>query len=206
MFKRKYSGEVHQRVFCSPGSRIRIEYAPKLDKFGNKVIVEKGKIDWQAYINSWRDDCDLNILIARYTAGDKTALMQRVGMFADVSKLPGNFNDMMNITMQAEAVFDSLPISVKQAFGNNVNNFLSNAGSEEWMELFSKSPDDFRKEIIAKSNYYTSEMKENFRKKTESSGVESEILPSDSGVVEKSQTLSEAISKVVGGKLNEQKQ
>lgn len=198
MFKSKYDG-VRRRYFSNAGSPYRKEYGPQLDKYGNKVIVEKGKIDFQAYINSWRDDCDLNILMARFTAGDKESLIQRVGMFADVSKLPTNFNDMMNLTMQAEDIFNSLPVSAKEAFGNNVNNFLSNAGSSEWVELLSQSPDDFRKAIVQRSNEYMKNMKESIRRQENVNPVEEKMISDDSSVLED-------VKKMFGGKLNEQKQ
>lgn len=203
MFKKKYSGEEHQHYFSASGSPIRMERAPKLDKYGNMVVVDKGPIDYAAYINSWRDDCDINILMARFTSGDKDALIQRVGAYMDVSKLPDNFNEMMNLTMSAQSVFDSLPTAAKEAFGNNVNNFLSNAGTKEWVELLSKSPDDFRKELVYRSNVFTNDQREAL--------AESRRAIYDSGeikdvVQEVSNNIVEEVKKSIGGRsLNEQK-
>lgn len=203
MFKKKYSGEEHQHYFSDPGSPIRMERAPKLDKYGNMVVVDKGPIDYAAYINSWRDDCDINILMARFTSGDKDALIQRVGAYMDVSKMPDNFNDMMNLTMSAQSVFDSLPTAAKEAFGNNVNNFLSNAGTKEWVELLSKSPDDFRKELVMRSNVYSNDMRNAFndsKKALYSSGDIKEVVQEVSG------DIVEEVKRSIGGKLNEQKE
>lgn len=147
-------------IYSEPGSGIKMEMAPVLDKYGNKVIEPQGPIDLYAQIQSWRDECDINILMAKFTNGDRTALMQRVGAFLDLSQIPDNFNDMLNLTTTAGAVFDSLPVEVKEAFGNNLNNFLSNSKTKEFAEILSKSPEDIRREKMKASREFTDNAKE----------------------------------------------
>lgn len=143
------------RVYSEPGSMIKEHNVPVLDKYGNKIIESDGEIDLYAQIQSWKDECDINILMAKFTNGDKTVLMQRVGAYLDIADLPDNFNEMMNLTTKAGALFDSLPTDVKAMFGNNVNNFLANAKTKEFAEVMSKSPDDLRKEKVMKSKQDT---------------------------------------------------
>lgn len=152
-FKTKY--DAHERVFTNPGSMIKEHYTPVIDKYGNRVIESDGSIDLYSQIQSWKDECDINILMAKFTNGDKTALMQRVGSYMDISELPDNFNDIMNVTTKAQSLFDSLPTDIKNVFGNNVYNFLANAKTKEFAELMSKSPEDIRTEKIMKSKEAT---------------------------------------------------
>lgn len=147
--------DAHERVHSNPGSMIKDVMAPVLDRYGNRVIEKENEIDLYAQIQSWRDECDINILMAKFTNGDKTALMQRVGTYLDLSVLPDNFNDMLNLTTKAQAVFDSLPVDVKQVFGNNVNNFLSNSKTKEFEEILSKSPEQLRLEKVLRSKEFT---------------------------------------------------
>lgn len=157
-FRFKY--DKHDRKISNPGDPIKDDNKPVLDKFGNRVIESAGKIDLYAQIQSWRDECDINILMAKFTNGDKTALMQRVGAYLDLSNIPDNFNDMLNLTTTAQSVFDSLPTDVKKVFGNNVNNFLANSKSKEFEELLSKSPEDLRREKVVGSNKFNEINKE----------------------------------------------
>lgn len=143
-----------ERTYSNPGSPVKMEMAPVLDKYGNKTIEPKGPIDLYSQIQSWRDECDINILMAKFTNGDRTALMQRVGAYLDLTQIPDNFNDMLNLTTQASSVFDSLPVEVKEVFGNNVNNFLANSKTKEFAEIMSQSPEDIRKAKMTASREY----------------------------------------------------
>lgn len=188
-------------VYSNPGSMIKEERGPELDKYGNKVIVRKGEINLYQYIQSWRDTCDINILMAKFVNGDKTALMQKVGAYLDISDIPDNFNDMLNLTTKAQSVFDQLPIEIKQQFGNNVNNFLSNTKSEEFKDLMMLSEDDIRMDKLAKSQKFTdqaiADSKVVYDKKVEYPGI---VDDGGSG-------LKEEVENIVYGKrsLNESK-
>ena len=107
-FRTQYSDRVI--AVSEPGSMIKEDRGPELDKYGNRVIVRKGELDFYSYIQSWRDECDINILMAKFVNGDKTALMQKVGAYLDISEIPDNFNDMLNLTTKAQAIFDQLPM------------------------------------------------------------------------------------------------
>lgn len=142
-FRTKYDEQ--EPVISNAGERYKIEYGAQLDKYGNRVIVPKGKIDMKMFINSHAKETDLNLLLAKYQNGDTTALMQRAAMFMDITGIPNNINEVLNLKTQAEKVFNILPAKVKEAFGNNVNNWLSNMNTKEWIEIMSQSEDSVRK-------------------------------------------------------------
>lgn len=142
-FRTKYDKQ--DPIITSAGERYKIEYGAQLDRFGNRVIVPKGKIDMKMFINAHAKETDLNLLLAKYQNGDTTALMQRAAMFMDITGIPNNINEVLNLKTQAEKVFNILPAKVKEAFGNNVNNWLSNMNTKEWIEIMSQSEDSVRK-------------------------------------------------------------
>lgn len=144
-FRTKYNREIR---YSNPGERFKIEYGAKLDKYGNRIIEPRGKIDFKAFINSHAKSVDLNLLLAKFVAGDTTALTQRAAQFIDITGIPDNISDFLNIKTQAEKLFDTLPVKIKDAFGNNVNNFLSNYGTKEWYEVMSKSEDQIKREMV----------------------------------------------------------
>ena len=162
------------RVTTKPGSMLKDNNVPVIDKQGNRVIeATDTPINLYAQIQSWRDECDINILMAKFTNGDKTALMKRAGAYGlDLSEVPDNFNDLMNLTTRAGAFFDSLPVDVKNMFGNNLYNFLANSKTKEFMEVMSRSEDDYRKEKVVHSKEFTKQNKEDGRiQYTENPGI-----------------------------------
>lgn len=137
MFRTKY-----QRIekVSNPGDPIRIVRAGEIDKkTHNLVVVEKGKEDLYAKINSFADSCNIHVLLARFRNGDNESLLQRAGAFIDISAMPANINDFIALSRNAENLFNSLPVSVKESFNNNVVEFISTIGDPEWKEKMSKS-------------------------------------------------------------------
>lgn len=195
-FKTQY--DKHDRVYTKSGEFIKPNLVPEIDKYGNVEIKSNGDIDLYAQIQSWRDECDINILMAKFTNGDKTALMQRAGAYLDLADIPDNFNDILNLTTKAGALFDSLPVEVKQQFGNNVNNFLANAKTEEFKEIMSQSPEDIRKEKVMKSKKFTENNIEASQTKYYKNPAVDLVVDQDEPIVE------EDVVTKVRRKLNEQ--
>lgn len=129
-----------KEVFTEPGSPIRTIRAAEYDKNKNIVVVDKGEENLYAYINSFADSVDIHVLLARFMNGDKEALLQRAGAYIDISALPTNINEFIELARNAENLFNSLPIDVKESFNNNMMEFVSTIGDKEWIEKMSKSP------------------------------------------------------------------
>lgn len=198
-FRTQFSERV--RVVSNPGDPIKEVKGPVLDRYGNKVIVTKDKIDLYAAIQAYRDDCDLNILMAKFTNGDRTALMQRVGAYLDLSTLPDNYNDMMNLTTSAQSVFDSLPIQIKEMFGNNVTNFLANSRTKEFNEIMSKSPEQLRLEKVMHSDQFSKNSRDESVPDKLKPVVENPAVDEPIGPIEK-ESLSDQVNNLVYGKVN----
>lgn len=148
MFRTQYDRE---RVTTEPGNPIKEVFAGKLDKYGNLVVEKKGDKNLYAEINSWADSVDINVLLARFANGDKNALIQRAADFIDITNIPTNIADMLNLVNDGKKFFDSLPIDVKKAFDNNFNKFITSVDSQEWYDIMTKSPNDINKEKVLKS-------------------------------------------------------
>lgn len=123
-----------ERIECTtnPGSRFKIEYEPYYDKDGNLCLKEVGKHDLYLDIQADALSCDINVLIARYKAGDTEALERVKGIYMDISEVPDNFVDAYNMIRNAEGHFDALDPSIKQQFDNSFEKFLFTLGTDEW--------------------------------------------------------------------------
>ena len=157
-FRIKYDN--HKRVHCEPGSPIRIVYGSELDKNHNIVVKEKGTDNLYAYINSFADSVDINVLLARFTNGDQQALMQRAASYIDISSLPTNMNDFVQFSRSATSFFDTLPIEVKQKFDNNVLTFISMVGTKEWNEIMDTTAYAEKKAVEKKSAEISKKLKD----------------------------------------------
>lgn len=158
MFRTKYQRVV---TVSEPGSPIRTVREAVYDKRKNITVVEKGKENFYAYINSFADSCDINVLLARYRNGEKDALLQRAGAYIDISSMPANINEFIDLSRSAENLFNTLPVETKEKFNNNVMEFISTVGDPEWIEKMKDSPADIAKNIVVDSKRRSNIHKEN---------------------------------------------
>lgn len=85
------------RTQSNVGSPIKPYRAGKLDAKKNVKVETKGSTNLYAYINSFADSVDIHVLLARFANGDKEALIQRAASFIDISELPNNINDFIEL-------------------------------------------------------------------------------------------------------------
>lgn len=131
-FRTLYSDR--ERVISVPGDAVKIEYSPVFDEDGVWHLEESGKSDWYSYIQSHKDSCDINLILQRYANGDIDALNKRQGLFMDVTEFPKTYAEMLNIVINGEKEFESLPIDVKAKFNHSFSEFVAGIGSKEWAE------------------------------------------------------------------------
>lgn len=139
MFDTQYSPR--ERIHPCCGSRVRQLYAGRYDANGRVVLEEKGTEDLYAYIQSFADSVDINVILARFANGDTEALSRAQGFYADVTEFPANMADALNSINKAEEMFKSLPLEVRQRFDCSFEQFLSQSGSEDWLEKMGMTSD-----------------------------------------------------------------
>lgn len=130
-----------ERVHAHLGSPVRTLYGGRYDANGRVVLEEKGKENLYDYIQSFRDSVDLNVILARFANGDTDALSKAQGFYADVTDFPKTMADALNRINECEEMFKSLPLDVRQKFDCSFEQFLSQSGSEDWLEKMGMKPD-----------------------------------------------------------------
>lgn len=146
-------------VSSEEGSPLRTIYEAVYDKNKNIVITEKGTEDFSAYINSFADSVNIHVLLARFMNGDKEALLQRAGAYIDISSLPTNINEFIELSRNAENLFNTLPKAVKEKFNNNLVEFISTIGDKEWIEKMDTSEFNEQIKVVEDSKQRTKEYK-----------------------------------------------
>lgn len=76
---------------------------------------------------SFKNDCDINVLMARHRRGiplSPDQLNQRQAIFADVSSI-GDYQTIRHKIASAEAKFQTVPAAIRARFNNNPAQFLA---------------------------------------------------------------------------------
>lgn len=119
--------------FSNHGEKDRLIFEPVLQKDGHVEVVEVGKEDFDALIQSYALECDIEHLVARATNGEPEILDRVQGMYGDFTKMPRTMAEALQLIINAQNTFDKLPQSVKDVFGNDVNKFISSLDDKDMM-------------------------------------------------------------------------
>ncbi len=132
MTVRMYSSYDKRPCKVAPaGSRFAEDISLKYDERGNRTFYSKGKIDLYEKIQSFKDECNLELIVARCTVSGDFSPLQRVqGFYADVSNMPKNLAEVYSSVSTAQRIFSQLPQDVASKF-SNFEDFLSSIGDEK---------------------------------------------------------------------------
>ena len=123
-----------KRFYCSSGSRTRTIYEPFISSNGARQLRPVGTEDINAYIQSFRDSTDINVILKRFELGDVSVLNVQRGCYGDFSNAPKTLSDFLNAQIKASNIFEKLPAAVKASFNNDVNQFFVQYGTENWLK------------------------------------------------------------------------
>lgn len=119
------------------GESFHIRYSPRVLENGEIKLVESGKDDIKAMINSFRDSTDMSFILKRLAVGDTSVLNHHPGIFGDFTQMPTTYAEALQLVIDARHEFNALPLDVKNLFNNDYRQFLASAGTPEWAEKLS---------------------------------------------------------------------
>lgn len=142
-----------KEYFTNPGSPIKIKYAPKVLPDGTIELVEDGVENLQEYIDSFRDSSEISAVVARFVnTGDPTVFDVRKGVYGDFTQFPKTYAEALQLKIDADRMYNALPVDVKEKFDNDANKFFAMSGTEEWYKnLGSLFPQENIKESEVKT-------------------------------------------------------
>lgn len=123
-----------ERFYTCPGSPIHDIYAPVVDEHGCVQLEVCDREDLQAFIDSFAESTDIHLLVARIRAGEEELLHRRPGAYGDFTQYPQTYAQALQMQINAQNAFDSLPLEVKQKFNNDPAQFLAQSGTQDWFE------------------------------------------------------------------------
>lgn len=108
---------LQQRTELSQPSRFRTAYSDKL------VIDMHFPKDSDFTDQSFRDECDINTIMAKYqSTGEMPVLNGSQAQWLDVTEM--DFQRHMQFMVEAQEMFDQLPSAIRDRFGNDPGAFL----------------------------------------------------------------------------------
>ncbi len=115
---------------CS-GDRYHVDYQPVIED-GCIQLVEAGRTDIQAVIDSYADSCDMSLILQRLSIGDTSVLTAKTPMFGDFTAMPSTLSGILNLKLEAQHIFDKLDPAVRDQF-EDFNDWLAASGSQDWL-------------------------------------------------------------------------
>lgn len=121
-------------VFTSPpGDLFHDVLTPSFRSDGTIELTVTDRVDIKKEINSHRDETDMAFILSRLMAGDDSVLDSRPPMYGDFTQLPNSYAEMLNLVLDGERYFDSLPLDVRNKFDNDHAKWFSTIGSDSWV-------------------------------------------------------------------------
>lgn len=115
----------HPRVVKEPGNSDHVIYSSRITEDGTVELVPSGVEDTYAMIQSHKDSVDIHQILARYKNGDETALQRVQGVFADVTRMPTTFAELLNTVLQGRDYFEGLPVETRAKFDHSFEKFMA---------------------------------------------------------------------------------
>lgn len=119
--------------FSNGGSRYR-EIREPLLKDGKISVEVVGKEDIQEYIDSFEDSCRIENIVARAMNGEPELLDQRKGFYGDFTDYPKTYAEMLDRVIQAQNIFENLPLEIRNRFNNDPVQFIAGMDEKDWFE------------------------------------------------------------------------
>ena len=95
--------------------------------------MKDGETETYVIIQSHKEECDSNLMLQRYAAGD-TSVMRQDTRYIDTADLPTTIHEYFNLMNAQREKFDALPVTIKQKFDNSFEVWASTSGTGEWLE------------------------------------------------------------------------
>lgn len=133
-FRNQFTND--SNVFISnPGSKIVVDYGLVSAADGSTTVGVVGEKNIDAIIQSNKDTGNVALLVAKYNAGDEEALNRVRGVYGDFRNMPTTYAEMVSRLNECRAVFEALPVDIKEQFDNNPDVFWSEYGTERFNNI-----------------------------------------------------------------------
>ena len=133
----RFNGERKSDFITNAGSPIKTDYEYQIID-GIKQLVPCGETNTQDMIQSYAEECDINVIVSKFLNGDDSVLHKTVGQFGDFRDCPTTYAEMFDRVLACEKIFNTMPVDIREKFDNSYEKFWSSYGSKYFDDVFSE--------------------------------------------------------------------
>jgi hypothetical protein len=130
------------RILSEPGSGMKPTFKMHVDENGKRELRKNGEYNLYAEIQSYKDSVSIDYILARFMNGDDSALSRAQGIYGDFSEMPTTLAELQQRVIDAEDLFNSLPIDIRAQYNHSASEFFAQLDSEKTRNIFNPKTDD----------------------------------------------------------------
>lgn len=103
-------------------------------KGGRKTLEKTGQHNVYEEIQLDAESCKIENILHAVAMGDLNALHQRDASYVDATTMPKSLMEAENLTIKMKDEFYKMPLEVRRLFDNSPDAYISEMGTQEFME------------------------------------------------------------------------
>lgn len=127
------------------------EYSYEIDEKGARTLKRTGEVDVYAQIQTYLEETKIENIIQRATY-DPAAIGSQEWMTqetVDITNVPENYHEWKRMVNDAENQYNEMPAELKEKFGNSVEQYISEMGTESWAKKLGWTEPEEKKEEVS---------------------------------------------------------
>lgn len=143
----------HKRFYCNAGSIYENEYQEQINKkTGCLELVKIGKKNIYELIQQDLESTKIENILHKLAIGDYSVLKQAQLTYVDESDFPKSLMEAQNIVIKAKQEFEAFPVEVKKLFNNSAEQYVSEIGTNTFLDKMAPFNDDALKKQKAEKD------------------------------------------------------
>lgn len=118
------------------GSGMKDTYKMHVDDDGKRELRKSGEYNLYAEIQSYKDSTSIDFILSRFVNGDETALSRAQGIYGDFTQMPTTLAELQQRVIDAEDLFNSLPLDIKEKYNFSASEFFAQLDSDKTKAIF----------------------------------------------------------------------
>lgn len=119
-------------IAAEAGSKYHKTYEVQLDENGHKELVQTGETNIYDEIQSYKEDCLIENILARAGVGDMSGFRNTEGEYIDCTQLPTTLAEAQKTILKIKNEFYKLTPEQREVFGNSAEEYVAQYGGEKW--------------------------------------------------------------------------
>lgn len=125
-------------ISCPTGDGTEDKFELRVNNKGVKDLVKVGKTNLYEKIQASKEQSLIYNILERFNAGDASVLEKAKGQFGDFTQFPTSLAEAQQQVINAENMFNQLPIDVRKEFNYSYTQFLASFSDGSYKDVFSK--------------------------------------------------------------------